>query len=372
MAVGFRERDWSEIVRRHRAFWACEELDRPLIGVVHNLYIDPQLVALALGEGERQPQDVDPAPILDEYDKVALTREQIGDDLIGTAEPLMGIPWLEAICGCQVVASDTSVWPQSPPEGTRIDGIEFSEDNPWFQKLLETMHLIVEFVGDRYMVTNTSHLRGTSDVLAALLGSNQFYLSLYDDPDRIAHLAEQVADVWINIVHAQTKIAASYRGGYGLRQFMLWAPAPTVWLQDDMSGMISLQHYRRFFLKPVCRMSSLPYGVFHLHIPSLHVAETVADVPNVRAVNVYFDSPSVTLQDAMPTLARLQARRMPLILGKDSYEGFSLEEYDEILEVLSPRGLCVHLKADSVEEGREVMAHVREKAASGYNRQTVS
>ena len=63
---------------------------------------------------------------------------------------------------------------------------------------------------------------------------------------------------------------------------------------------------------------------------------------------------------------------MPLVLGKDSYEGFSLEEYDEILEVLSPRGLCVHLKADSVEEGREVMAHVREKAASGYNRQTVS
>ena len=109
-------------------------------------------------------------------------------------------------------------------------------------------------------------------------------------------------------------------------------------------------------------MSVFPYGVLHLHIPSLHLAETLADLPSIRAVNFYFDSKAITLQDAMATLQRLQARKMPLVLAKDVYEGFSLEEYEQIMDGLSPCGLSVHLKADSLEEGRAVMAHVREAA----------
>jgi hypothetical protein len=50
---------------------------------------------------------------------------------------------------------------------------------------------------------------------------------------------------------------------------------------------------------------------------------------------------------------------MPLILAKDVYAGFTLAEYQEIFDGLSPRGLSVHLKAESVEEGREAMARVR-------------
>ena len=154
-----------------------------------------------------------------------------------------------------------------------------------------------------------------------------------------------------------------YRGGYGVRQFGLWAPDLAPWLQDDTSSMMSLDHYRQLFLEPMTRMSTLPYGVLHLHIPSLHLAEMFAGVPNVRAINLYFDAPTITLGDAMPVLQRLQARRMPLILAKDVYEGFSLEEYEQILDGLSPRGLSVHLNAASVEEGRAVMETVRAMAA---------
>jgi len=63
----------------------------------------------------------------------------------------------------------------------------------------------------------------------------------------------------------------------------------------------------------------------------------------------------------MPTLRRLQELERCLILAKDVYEGFSLDEYAKILDHLSPRGLRVHLKAASIEEGRAVMARVREK-----------
>jgi hypothetical protein len=126
--------------------------------------------------------------------------------------------------------------------------------------------------------------------------------------------------------------------------------------------MMSAEHYRQFFVEPMQMMSTFPYGVLHLHIPSLHLTDIFTGIPNIRVMNFYFDSKRITLQTAMPTLQRLQAQKMPLVLAKDVYEGFTLEEYDEILAGLSPRGLSVHLKAESVAEGQAVMEYVRRRA----------
>lgn len=355
-------RDWHILVKRHKAFWSCGETDRPLIGLTCNYFVDTEMVASTMDNGELQPHRVDPRPILAEYDKVAAARELIGDDIITVADALFGIPWLEAICGSRVmVASGKSIWPEPSEISATIESINWSEDNPWLRKLLQVTQAVVDYAAGRYAV-GVSHLRGPADVLIALLGSERFFLAFFDNPQFIRRLAGQAASAWLKAARAQAKIVPSYCDGYGLRFYGLWAPARTVWMQDDTSVMMSLDHYRQFFLNSMRTMSVFPYSVLHLHIPSLHVAETLASVPNVRALNLTFDSQEITLQRAMPTLQRLQTRRMPLILTRDAYEGFSLTEYDEILDGLSPRGLSVHLKADSVEEGQAVMAYIRERA----------
>ena len=355
-------RNWNDLVKRHQAFWTCAEIDRPLILVTYNHYVDTELVASVMGEGELRPEAIDPGPLLPEYDKVALAREQVGDDTIAVAEPLLGIPWLEAMCGCRVlVPRGKSLWPEPPLNKAEVSDINFTEDNPWFQKLLGVLQTVVQYAGGRYAV-GLSHLRGPTDILVALLGSERFFTSFFDAPDLITRLAGQAAQVWRIVARAETKIVPAYRGGYGARQFGLWSPERSVWLQDDSSSMMSLEHYRQFFLAPMRTMSIFPYGVLHLHIPSLHLAETLAEVPHIRAINFYFDSKRITLQTAMPTLRRLQARGLPLVLAKDVYEGFTLQEYEEILASLSPRGLSVHLKADSVEEGQAAMDYVRRRA----------
>ena len=355
-------RDWDELRKRHVAFWEASEIDRPLIQVNHDAYVDTELVAALMGEGELAPHSIDPEPLLAAYDRQALARELIGDDTIGVAEPLLGIPWLEAICGCRVLVADgKSLWPESPPDGAELEEIAFSADNPWFLKLLDVLQAVVDYVDGRYAVS-LSHLRGPTDILVALLGTARFFGAFYEEPKRVSRLASQSAQVWLQVAQAEAEIVPPYRGGYAVRQFGLWAPERAIWLQDDTSSMMSLEHYEQFFLGPMRTMSVFPYGTLHLHIPSLHLAEALAAVPNIRAVNLYFDSPKISLQQAMPTLQRLQARRVSLVLAKDVYEGFTLSEYEELLEGLSPRGLSVHLKADSVAEGRAVMAHVREKA----------
>ncbi len=359
------ERDWNTLMRRHMAFWSCAAVDRPLICALYDAYVDTELVARTVGAGELTPDRVNVTAILPEYDKVARARELIGDDMIGLGEPPLGIPWLEAMCGCRVMVPEgRSLWPEPPVSAhgqaqaaPTITDISVSPDNPWLGKLLEAMRTVVDYVGGRYGVS-IGHMRGPTDILVALLGSEPFSLALYDDPERITRLAKQAAGIWLHVARSMAEIVPPYRGGYVMRQFGLWSPGPSVWLQDDTSSMMSLSHYRQFFLEPMRARSVFPYGVLHLHIQSLHIAETLVSVRNIRAINVYFDSPLVSLHDAMPVLRRLQERRMPLILAKTVYEGLTLEEYREILDSLSPNGLSVHLKAASIEEGREVMANV--------------
>jgi len=362
-------RNWDELVKRHTAFWACAETDRPLIVALYRAYQDTELVAAAVGRfepsGELTPERVDPQPLLHVYDEMAAARAAIGDDMIAPAEPLLGIPWLEAICGCRVMVPEgKSLWPEATDETRSAQAIRFSPDNPWFRRLLAVQEAVVAHAAGRYPVS-MSHLRGPTDILSAMLGSQPFLTALMDEPERVARLAQGAAQVWRAVAAAQEAVVPAYRGGYAIRQFGLWSPGRSVWLQDDTSSMMSLRHYRRTFLELMRTMSVYPFGVLHLHAPSLHIAETLADLPNIRAINVYFDSPAVTLQTALPALQRLQARRMPLILAKDVYAGFTLAEYREIMDGLSPNGLSVHLKAESVEEGRAVMAKTQAQQKAG-------
>lgn len=359
MTYGHFPRDWHRLIGRQKAFWSCAETDRPLVGITYNYFVDTEFVASTLGTGELLPHMIDPAPVLAQYDKVVAARELIGDDMISVVEPFFGIPWLEAICGCRVMAAGgKSIWPEPPRGRAEIEDIAWSQDDPWFRKLLEVAWTVVRYVAGRCAVA-ISHLRGPADVLIAILGPERFFLSFFDDPQLIRRLAGQAASAWLEVAQAQAQILPTYRGGYGMRFYGLWAPERAACLQDDTSVMMSLEHYRQFFLDPIRTMCVFPYTMVHLHIPSLRIAETLAELPNMQAVNLTFDSQEITLQKAMPTLQRLQARKIPLILTADAYEGLSLAEYEEILDGLSPRGLCVHLKADSLDEGRAVMSYVQ-------------
>ena len=204
-------RDWQALVGRHRAFWNSDPIDRPLIYVIYDAYQDTELVAAMLGAGQVSPERIDPAPILPEYDKLARARAAIGDDAIAVAEPLLGIPWLEALAGCPVMVADgKSVWPAQPDAA--VDEIVIDPENPWLRKLLELLQVVVDHAAGRYAVS-LSHLRGPADTLVALHGSMRFFMFLYEDPARIQRLARQAAELWRQVVEADAR-GALFLGGY--------------------------------------------------------------------------------------------------------------------------------------------------------------
>ena len=115
---------------------------------LYRAYQDTELVAAAAGPGELTPERVDPRPLLPIYDEMAAAREAIGDDMIVPAEPLLGIPWLEAICGCRVMVPDgKSLWPEATEATRAAQEISFSPDNPWLARLLQVQRAVVEHAG---------------------------------------------------------------------------------------------------------------------------------------------------------------------------------------------------------------------------------
>jgi hypothetical protein len=355
-------RDMEEVLDRHRRFWECAETDRPLVIVTYDYMLLPQVTASAQPLGEVTPEELEVGPTLEENDKVARVRDLIGDDGVAAGGVMVGMPWLEAMCGCRVLNADNnSLWREPLKDDPGTLDFSLSADNPWFRKLLEVERQVVEHAAGRYPVS-ICHKRGPADVLNALYGSDRFFLDCYDDPERIARQAQQVARMWVQVARAEREIIPRYLGGFAVLEYDLWAPEIVAYFQDDTSGMISLGQYRQLFVPAMRTMAFLPYNALHLHIPSLHVVEELATLPNIRAVNCNCDSSSLTIDDALPTLRRVQERGKPIIIDAYAEEGFSLDQYEHILEVLSPRGLSVHLKAGSVEEGREVMEYVRQRA----------
>jgi hypothetical protein len=118
------------------------ENDRPLLGFYVGSYFPFRRYARSVGrlpEGVVTPDCVVPADYLEDTERLFQTHEQAGGDMVFSAAPFLGMPWLEAALGCTVLADhDQGCTRALPPPGfganPRVP--EFSECDPWVAKLL--------------------------------------------------------------------------------------------------------------------------------------------------------------------------------------------------------------------------------------------
>ena len=102
-----KQRDMQALLERHQKFWNLEEVDRPLLVVPVDVYAPTKRFCSTLVGGVLEPDAVDAALVMEEYDRLAAMHEEIGDDYLVAAEPVLGIPWLEAMVGCPIHVSST-------------------------------------------------------------------------------------------------------------------------------------------------------------------------------------------------------------------------------------------------------------------------
>jgi hypothetical protein len=330
-----------EILRRHRAFWGCEAVERPLVGVSRYAYFPLEDFDLGVEAGPFLPEMLDPESLLPQYERMFADGGLYMGDFLWAASPLWGLPWLEAIIGCPVEVSKdyATLWARHCyPDLGAVPDLRLFPDNPWFQKLLEFTRLLARHSQDLYPLA-TPLLRGPVDLLAALVGSEQLVLATYDIPERVQQLAEQCAEIFVAVARAQFDLLPPFHGGYSQLQH-IWAPGSTVMTQQDAALFFTPKKYRELLL-PADRLilKSFEYTIMHLHSTVLHTLDDLLALDELACLQIVVDPAGPPVEALLPTFKKVQACK-PLVIFAD----LNARELDLILNTLSPRGLCVYIK----------------------------
>lgn len=244
----------EERVALFRQFYAREN-ERPLLGFFHGSEypVHRYQAARSLPVGQELcPEHFPVEPYLDDCDRLFEIHEQCGGDFIWSASAYWGIPWLEAALGCPIVLSSAesgSIHAEKPAWYQEPDDLpKFDLANPWAQKAVEYLERIADRSTGRYPLA-TTRMRGISDLLAVLYGSQEMIFKMMAEPDEVKEACRKLCDFWIEFGRMQIERLPQYHGGIGSFYYNAWAPPGTIWHQEDAAALLSPALFEEF-IKP--------------------------------------------------------------------------------------------------------------------------
>jgi hypothetical protein len=340
-------------IKRYLSFWNNSRVERPMVGFSLGgwfFFQSYSAIQKYRGQANLSPDLLSPEKYFDDYDRIVAPFQEIEDDVIHSVAPIPAFPWLEAMLGIQVQVGNESIWAKEGGFDYRnIDKLDLSKDNPWRRKYLGFVAALQDRYGDRYPVGQPI-LRGTSDMVAALRGSQQMIFDLYDRPEEYQRLAGICTDLFIELVRDQLALTRPFHGGYEVEQFTLWAPDGIVRMQEDASALFSPDLYVKYLREEDRRVaSSFPYNMIHLHSSSLLLLDRIVEVEALKCIQINKDQGGWGVPKMLPLFKMVQRKgKRLLIRGK-----LDREDLAHLRRELSPDGLYLQIVIDSPSEAKQ-------------------
>ena len=292
------------------------------------------------------PDDVQVEPYLDDFDRLFEAHEALGRDFIWSACAFWGIPWLEAALGCPIRADhETGSAYAEPPAGFHgPDSLpEFDPDAGWNAKTVEFLTRAAERSAGRYPLA-TTRMRGIADLLSALYGGEQFLFAMIERPDEVRAVCTKLTDYFIAYAWLQLAHIPEYHGGVGSFYYSMWAPAGTVWHQEDAVALLSPDLYEEF-IRPCDEriVQSLPHVIMHLHSTGFIPLDAYLRM-GFAAIEMHIDEGGPSAEELHDTHRGIMGRH-PLLIWGDMTDA----DMDWILGKLPPQGLAVNRVISSME-----------------------
>jgi hypothetical protein len=334
----------NERLGRNKAFWERGPAQRALFGVNVNITFPAvRFSGFAIGPGRITPGMIDPEAFLDDWDRSFARNENRGEELLMVASPYSGIPWMEAIAGCEVYISPESgsIWAEHPdPSWESLSAVEFNPGNPWLGKLVECTVALREHAAGRYPVS-TPILRGVSDIAAALLGPQRLALECYDHPPELRQLLGRCTEIWQAVGQRLTRAFGSFHGGQCAGRRRVWAPGTCLLYQDDAASVLSPALFRDFVVPREDEILK-QYGrtMIHTHSGTLQIMlEGLLSLQSLHAIEVQFDPSGPILPALIGLLKRIQGDKALVISGE--LHDLTREGIKLLLDELSPCGFAL-------------------------------
>lgn len=334
--------------------WFERRNERPLIGFTLGSYYPLRRYPNGVRDipsGPVNPEDITVSNFLDDTDELYRLHEEAGGDLIWSATPFLGIPWLEAALGCGVVADHNSGSTRSIPPSWFADRPRipiFSTANLWVEKLLEFVPALERRSADRYPVGATL-MRGISDLLSALYGGEKFVLKMHDDPEEIRAMIDGLTEFWIAFGRCVLDRLPLFHGGTGGYMYCLWCPGKTIWLQEDAVALLSPSMFERFIYPADCRIAeAFEHVAIHLH-PSRCIPSELLTKSAISVIELHIDHDGPRAE-ALERHHQTVLNSKPLLIWGDLTQG----DLAFMLSELPAKGLAVNVVVDSVPEANRI------------------
>jgi hypothetical protein len=335
------------ILDRHEAFLERRPVDRPLLGPWISGYYPaeqfPRGVAQWTAGQAVRPDGVSFARFADDYQQLYEAHRHCETDFGFVGSAYWGIPWLEAIIGCPVVAAAANCCAR--PRLTSLDQAEAIsldlDNNPWLDVLLQFTRELVEFSAERFPVCPPL-LRGPGDTTAAMLGEMAYVTGFFDSPERMRRLLEQCASVRQVVLDRLHELIPPWQGIHAAGGYpsIVWSRRTVVYHQEDSTAVLNPAIFRDFLLpalKAGCRPSEVNF--IHLHSACLYPVDILLEDTSfdVLQINVDHRGMGPPVEKLIGPFQKIQAAGRPLLLWGE----FSDEEWKLIRTELSPVGLSL-------------------------------
>lgn len=338
----------AQRVEQFQRFYAREN-ERPLLGFWAGSEYPLHRYRASQSLPEDRPLTPDDFPVdryLEDFDRLFAEHEALGGDFIFSACAFWGIPWMEALLGCPLTANQATgaIEAGRLPEYGGPGAIPaFDPDSPWACKAAEFLDAAARHAAGRYPLA-TTRMRGVADLLGNLYGNDGFPLAMMTEPDAVREACDRLTELFIAFGKHQLAHIPAWHGGIGSFYYYLWAPAGTVWHQEDAAAMLSPDLYREFVRPCDERIIAAFDGcIMHTHSTGYVPVDDYAAM-GFTAVEHHIDAAGPSAESLYDRHRALQAAG-PLIIWGDIPEA----DLEWLFTKLPPQGLAIITCVDGPE-----------------------
>jgi len=340
----------------HNRFWMRKKMEKVLVSfrLTNDFFFSTHFKAAKdlLIEGEKiTPDMLDVDAFLNDYERMYQEISSIGQDAFWVAEPFIGIPWMEAILGCEIYATKNSFvskpWVKSLEETEKI---EFNTENKWFKKYMEFIEKLEILSRGRFPI-GQSIMRGPSDMVGAIFGQIELVYNLADKPEEMKALFFKVTDIFLDVIKYQYNVISEFHGGYSMGFYHIWSPGKCIWYQEDTSAILSPNLYRIFLKEPNVRIcKNYKFTAIHLHPSSFFILDDLLQIDNLKIIQITKDIGGPTISEMLPQFKKVLESKILVIWG-----ALDLVDLELIKEGLLNKGLFLSIVTPSIEEAKEML-----------------